>query len=133
MLISLVEEMTLKWERQLEEAGEGCWTDDMVAKEGTAGERKDLKRCTYIIPSYPTSVAPSRKTAIPLTVGYCVSCGGLMLTFSLTFVFFPTRPCLNILFWICLRRASSSLPQIFPASCNPYISGALFLDRPTGV
>lgn len=40
MLVSLVEEMTCKWERQLEDAGEGKWTDDMLAREGTDGERK---------------------------------------------------------------------------------------------
>lgn len=40
MLISLVEEMTCKWERQLEDSGEGKWTDDMLAREGTDGERK---------------------------------------------------------------------------------------------
>lgn len=40
MLIGLVEEMTCKWERQLEDSGEGKWTDDMLAKEGTDGEKK---------------------------------------------------------------------------------------------
>lgn len=44
VLVSLVEEMTCKWERQLEEAGEGTWTDDMLAKEGTEGERKVVRR-----------------------------------------------------------------------------------------
>lgn len=39
MLVSLVEEMTCKWERQLEDVGEGRWNDDMLAKEGTEGER----------------------------------------------------------------------------------------------
>lgn len=39
MLVSLVEEMTCKWERQLEDVGEGRWDDDMLAKEGTEGER----------------------------------------------------------------------------------------------
>lgn len=38
MLVSLVEEMTCKWERQLEDVGEGSWDDDMLAKEGTDGE-----------------------------------------------------------------------------------------------
>lgn len=38
MLISLVEEMTSKWERQLEDGGEGSWSDDMLAREGTEGE-----------------------------------------------------------------------------------------------
>lgn len=42
MLISLVEEMTTKWERQLEDDGEGAWNDDMLAKEGTAGENTAL-------------------------------------------------------------------------------------------
>lgn len=38
MLISLVEEMTTKWERQLEDDGEGAWDDDLLAREGTPGE-----------------------------------------------------------------------------------------------
>lgn len=38
MLINLVEEMTCKWERQLEETGEGRWTDGMLGREGTSGE-----------------------------------------------------------------------------------------------
>eukprot|EP00904_Undaria_pinnatifida_P004683 jgi/Undpi1/14215/HiC_scaffold_9.g03864.m1 len=35
MLVGLVEEMTCKWERQLENVGEGQWTNDMLAREGT--------------------------------------------------------------------------------------------------
>lgn len=38
MLIDLVEDMTNKWERQLEDIGEAQWTDDMLAVEGTDGE-----------------------------------------------------------------------------------------------
>ncbi len=38
MLVSLVEEMACKWERQLEDVGEGSWSDDMLAREGTEGE-----------------------------------------------------------------------------------------------
>lgn len=38
MLVGLVEEMTCKWERQLENDGEGRWTDDMLAREGTEGK-----------------------------------------------------------------------------------------------
>lgn len=40
MLIDLVEEMTCKWERQLEDAGEGRWTSAMLGREGTEGERQ---------------------------------------------------------------------------------------------
>ncbi|CAM9371192.1 unnamed protein product, partial [Laminaria digitata] len=35
MLVGLVEEMTCKWERQLENVGEGRWANDMLAREGT--------------------------------------------------------------------------------------------------
>ena len=38
MLVDLVEEMTAKWERQLEDLGESRWTDDMLAVDGTPGE-----------------------------------------------------------------------------------------------
>ena len=39
MLVGLVEEMTCKWERQLEDGGgEGSWNDDMLAREGTEGK-----------------------------------------------------------------------------------------------
>lgn len=38
MLVGLVEEMTCKWERQLENVGEGRWTNDMLAREGTEGK-----------------------------------------------------------------------------------------------
>ena len=42
MLVGLVEEMTCKWERQLEDVGEGRWNDGMLAKEGTEGEREGV-------------------------------------------------------------------------------------------
>ncbi|CAM9149602.1 unnamed protein product, partial [Sphacelaria rigidula] len=35
MLIGLVEEMTAKWERQLENFGEASFTDEMLGREGT--------------------------------------------------------------------------------------------------
>lgn len=38
MLVGLVEEMTRKWERQLDDGGEGGWDDDMLAREGTEGD-----------------------------------------------------------------------------------------------
>ncbi|CBJ29689.1 hypothetical protein Esi_0159_0009 [Ectocarpus siliculosus] len=38
MLVGLVEEMTHKWERQLDDGGEGGWDDDMLAREGTGGD-----------------------------------------------------------------------------------------------
>lgn len=41
MLIGLVEEMTAKWERQLENFGEASFTDEMLGREGTKCKRPE--------------------------------------------------------------------------------------------
>ena len=48
MLVDLVEEMTCKWERQLEDLGESKWSDGMLAREGTAGAQKGQSIVKYL-------------------------------------------------------------------------------------